>query len=229
MAQPGSEVLSAAQASRVAREVSEQVGGAVEAPQVHAMARVARTRDPDVLLLVDRVLTVVRANAARRSEIVAGLTKAIDLVAQLPLEDPLRDLDAPLSLRDASASVARAEAEATRTRRALLGECVPAEEAARLTRRSRQSLERFRRDGRVLALREGNQWLYPRWQFEADAAGGVVQGLGAVVRELRLSPAGAAYWLSREDPRLGQAPIALLRAGRREEVLEAARALGERV
>jgi hypothetical protein len=229
MAHPGIEVLSPAEASRVAQEVSEHVGTTVEAPQVHAMAQVAQTRDPDVLRFVAKFLGTVEAQAVRRKEIVAGLTKAMAVVIEAPLDDPLREVDEALTLTDASASVARAEAEATRTRRALLRESVSAEEAARLTRRSRQSLERFRREGRVLALRERNQWLYPRWQFEADAAGGIVEGLGAVLKELRLSPAGAAYWLSRKHPRLGSAPIALLRSGGRDAVLGAAREHGERV
>jgi len=229
MAQPVMEVLSPAEASRVAQEVSAHVGAAVEAPQVHAMARVAQTRDPDVLLFVHKFLTAVQAKPVRRKELLAGLTKAIDVVSQLPLEDPLRDLDDRMTLADASASVARAEAEATRVRRELLNASVTAEEAVRFTRRSRQALERLRRAGRVLALRERNQWLYPRWQFEADAAGGVVDGLGAVLKELRLSPAGAAYWLSRRHPRLGDAPITLLKSGRRELIVEAARTHGERV
>ena len=229
MAQPVIEVLSAAQASRVAQEVSEHVGTPVEAHQVHAMARVAQTRDLAVLRFVDDFLTVIEAKSVRREEIVAGLTKAMAFVTQAPLDDPLQAVDEPLSLSDASASVARAEAEATRTRRTLLRESVTAEEAVRLTRRSRQSLERLRRAGRVVALRERNQWLYPRWQFVADAAGGIVEGLDAVLKELRLSPAGAAYWLSHKHPRLGGVPIALLRSGRRQAVLDAAREHGERV
>lgn len=229
MAQPVTEVLSAAQASRVAQEISEHVGTPVDAPQVHAMARVAQTRDLAALRFVGDFLTVIEAKSVRREEIVAGLTKAMSFVSQPPLDDPLQAVDEPLSLSDASASVARAEAEATRTRRTLLRESVTAEKAIQLTRRSRQSLERLRRAGRVLALRERNHWLYPRWQFVADAAGGVVESLDAVLKELRLSPAGAAYWLSHKHPRLGAVPIAMLRSGRRQAVLDAAREHGERV
>lgn len=229
MAQQAAPGLSRAQASRVAQEISERFGTRVEAPQVHAMARVAQTSDPEVLRFVARFLSLVEAKPVRREEIVAGLTKAMALVTEAPLDDPLHAVDEALTLSDASASAARAEAEATSARRALLRESVTADEAARLTRRSRQSLERFRRAGRVLALRERNRWMYPRWQFAADASGGIVEGLGAALKELHLSPAGAAYWLARRHSRLGGVPIALLRSGRREAVLEAAREYGERV
>ena len=122
-----------------------------------------------------------------------------------------------------------AAGRATKVRRTLLRASVTAAAAARLTRRSRESLERFRRAGQVIALREGNEWRYPRWQFDVDAPGGIVSGLRRVLRELRLSCAGAAYWLSRRHPRLRAVPIRVLRSGRVDDVLEAARAVGERV
>jgi len=226
---PIADVLSPAQASRVAHEVSEQLGSLVAPPQVQAMAKVAQTRDPVVLEFLDRFLSVVKARAGASEALVAGLTEAMKAVTRASLEDPLREADEALPLGEASAAVARAEAQATQTRRAILRECVNAEQAARLTRRSRQSLERFRRAGRVVALRERNQWLYPRWQFAPDATGGIVDGLQPVLEELRLSPVGAAYWLTRRHGRLKTAPIRLLRSGRPKAVLDAAREYGERV
>ena len=124
--------------------------------------------------------------------------------------------------------MALAEAQATEARLALLRDCLSADDAARLTRRSRQALERLRRLGRVLALREGNQWRYPRWQFDPDAPGGVLPGLAETLEELRLSPVGAAFWLNRRVERLRGTPIQLLRARRVEPVVAAAREQGER-
>jgi len=223
------DVISPAQASKVAREVSEQVGERVDPPQVQAMARVARTRDVDVLAFVEKFLIAVEAKAARRDALVAGLTQAMEVVTQTHAKDPLARLDDPLPRGEASSAVALAEAQATEARRTLLRECVAADDAVRLTHRSRQSLERLRRAGRVLALREGNQWRYPRWQFDLDAAGGVVPGLDRVLAEVRLSGAGAAYWLSRRHERLQAPPIRLLRSGRVDAVVQAAREQGERV
>lgn len=222
------EVLSAAQASKVARAVAEQVGEHVDTPQVHAMAKVAQTRDRGVLRFVEKFLTVAKVKTVRREALVASLTEAMNVVTSAAVDDPLAGLDDPLSLAEASAAVALAEAQATEARRALLRECVNADQAARLTRRSRQSLERFRRAGRLLALREGNQWRYPRWQFDPDARGGIIPSLAEVLAGLRLSPAGAAYWLTRRHDRLKASPIQLLRAGRAEVVVQAAREHGER-
>lgn len=229
MAQPV-EVLSPAQASELKRELAERLGERKEAPRVRVMARVAQTRDPGVLEFVEKFLTLTEKRSVQPEALVAGLTQAMNLVARPPAaaDDPLSGVDEPLPLGEASAAVALAEAQATETRRALLRECVSADQAARHTLRSRQSLERLRRLGRVLALREGNQWRYPRWQFDPDAPGGIVPGLGQVLAELRLSPLGAGYWISHRHERLKASPIQLLRARRVESVVKAAREHGER-
>ena len=107
---------------------------------------------------------------------------------------------------------------------ALRPTCVSAAGSAILTGRSRQSIERLRKAGRLLALRSGNQWLYPRWQFEQDAPGGVVPGLEEVLHHLHLSAAGAAFWLLQPSERLGGAPpIQLLRRHLPEPVIQLAR------
>jgi hypothetical protein len=158
----------------------------------------------------------------------AGLTEAVDaILARANHQDPLADLDAPLSSESAAREVALAEAQAAERRQALLRGTVSAGEAARLTRRSRQSLERFRRQGRVIALRQGNQWRYPRWQFDPDQSGGLVRGIAESAAALRLSPAGTAYWFVRRHPRLRAAPGRLLRQGRIDAVRRAAQEDGE--
>lgn len=139
---------------------------------------------------------------------VAGI-KAGDL-------DPLSVVDEPL---DESVTQAEAESQAVREE-----ESVGAAEAARRTDRSRQSIERLRRAGRLLGLRVGAQWRYPLWQFSSDTPGGIVPGLGEVLGALALSPAGAGFWLLKPAERLGgQAPIDLLRQFRPDPVIELAR------
>ena len=220
---------STARAAKVAREIAEHVGRRVDASQIRTMANVARTQDREVLDFVERFLTVVRVKSVRRGAIVAGLTEAMKVVSETPSEDPLGAVDDPMRGTEASEVVAVAAGQEAEVRGALLRATLAAADAARLTRRSRQSLERFRRAGHVVALREGNQWRYPRWQFDPDAPGGIVPGLRQVLGALRLSPAGAAYWLSRRHPRLRAAPIRLLRSGRVDDVVAVARAVGERI
>lgn len=216
-----------AKASRLARELSAQVGGRAQAPQIRAMVRLARTRDRNVLGFVEKFLTRAGEKTNRPEPLVAGLMEAMDFMTRAGVGDPLSRLDDPLTRAEAARAVSLAEAQAVETRSYLLQECVSADEAGQLTRRSRQSLERFRRARRVLALREGNQWRYPRWQFDADAPGGIVSGLAEVLRELPLSPSGAAYWLTRRHGRLKASPIQLLQARKIEAVVQAAREEGE--
>jgi hypothetical protein len=158
----------------------------------------------------------------------AGLTEALDaILSRARHVDPLADFDAPLSSANAAREVALAETEAAARRQVLLRETVSAQDAARLTKRSRQSLERFRRQGRVIALREGNQWRYPRWQFDPDQSGGLVPGIAESATALHLSPVGTAYWFVRRHPTLRAAPGMLLRRGRIDAVRRAAEDDGE--
>ena len=141
-------------------------------------------------------------------------------------EDPLAGVDEPMSPAEAAEELVLAEMEAQRNRELVLKDSVNSAEAAVLTRRSRQAIERLRRAGRILALREGSQWRYPRWQFEPDAPGGVIPRLDEVLRELDLSPAGAALWLLLPAERFGRSrPLDLLRRHQPEPVIQLAREL----
>lgn len=142
-----------------------------------------------------------------------------------PLEaDPLAALDDPLDPAGATESIALAEVESQALRETVLKDCIDAAEAGRLTGRSRQALERLRRDGRLLALRVGSRWRYPQWQLDPDAPGGIVPGIADVLRELSLSPTAAAFWLLQPSEALsGHPPIQWLRRHRPEPVIELAR------
>jgi hypothetical protein len=163
------------------------------------------------------------ASAARRRAVADGLKRALDSLAPTRGADPLAAVDEPMDAAAAAESVVRAELEIHARRRQLLQRCVSAAEASARIGRSRQALERLRREGRVLALRAGNQWRYPEWQFEPDAPGGVVAGLGEVLAGLHLSPAGAALWLMQAAPALGnRTPIEALRRRQRDAVVRLA-------
>ncbi|MEE8524502.1 MAG: helix-turn-helix domain-containing protein [Thermoanaerobaculia bacterium] len=136
-------------------------------------------------------------------------------------------MDEPFEPLDAFRALYGAAEDSQGIRRQILRESIRVAEAAELTGRSRQALERQRRQGRLLALRRSNQWLYPRWQFDADAPGGVVSGLAEVLPLLGLSPTGAAFWLSQPRPELdGRAPVELLHQRRTDPVLALAKEQG---
>src|SRR5215207_5125891 len=80
--------------------------------------------------------------------------------------DPLSAADEPLDSAEAAEALGAAESEANVARQRVLRDCVGVAEAAQLAGRSRKTLERMRRTGRLLAIQTGQQWLYPRWQFE---------------------------------------------------------------
>jgi hypothetical protein len=163
------------------------------------------------------------ASAARRRAVAEGLTRALASLTPARGADPLAPTDEPLDEATAAESVLQSELEIHARRRALLQRCVGAAEACVRTGRSRQALERLRREGRVLALRVGNQWRYPDWQFEPDASGGVVPGLAEVLHHLHLSPAGAALWLTQAAPALDdRPPIEALRRRQRDAVVRLA-------
>jgi helix-turn-helix protein len=162
---------------------------------------------------------------SRRSALSRGIKSAIETFPKTEEEDddPLADVDDPMSPEEAATAVALAEAKSQINRQRILKGSLSAAEAAKLIGRSRQTLERLRRDGRLLALREGNQWRYPPWQFEPDAPGGVLPGLEEILRNLHLSPAGAAFWLLKPAERLGGVtPIELLRQHRPEPAIQLA-------
>jgi len=163
------------------------------------------------------------ASATRRRAVAEGLTRALASLAPARGADPLAATDEPMDESAAAESVLQSELEIHARRRLLLQRCVGAAEACARTGRSRQALERLRREGRVLALRVGNQWRYPEWQFEPDAPGGVVPGLADVLHHLHLSPAGAALWLTQAAAALGnRPPIEALHRRQRDAVVRLA-------
>lgn len=141
--------------------------------------------------------------------------------------DPLAAVDDPMSPSEKIAELLESDRETDRIRRKILEDCVDVETASAFVHRSRQNLEALRRAGRVLALRVQSQWRYPRWQFDPDRPGGIVPGIGEVLRELRLSPVAQALWFTAPCPGLaGAVPIDMLRRGEHERVARVAEELG---
>lgn len=206
------------------RKAAVQFG--VSQERLKMMVRAAKLLSNEEMEIVEELLHLADAGvpSTRRSALSRGVMRALEAVPEESAPDPLAEVDGPFNASDAAESLALAEVEVQAAREAILRECISVGEAADLTGRSRQALERLRRDGRLLALRIGAQWRYPRWQFDSDAPGGVLPALDEVLRELALSPVGAAFWLLRPSEQLGgHPPIELLRRWRSEPVVELAR------
>ena len=205
------------------REASIRLG--IPQERLNMVVRASRDLSNDEFQVVVSLLDFAHTGASpeKRSSISLGIVSAIKAV-QDASEDPLAEVDDPMSTSEAVEALLWAEGEIRLNRKLLLEDSISVAEAAELTGRSRQALERLRRDDRLLALRMGSQWRYPRWQFEPDAPGGILPGLEEVIRSLHLSPAGTASWLLQPAEGLGGCPpIELLQRRRPEPVIELAR------
>ena len=205
------------------REASVHLGISKErlTTAIRASQALSKEELKAVASLVDFAQT--GASPKKRSAVSRGIVSALKMIQEVD-DDPFASVDEPMSTAEAMEELALAEVEAQANRESILKDSVSAAAAAELTGRSRQAIERLRRTNRLLALRVGNQWLYPRWQFEPDAPGGVLPGLGEALQILDLSPAGAAFWFLHPYERLGGAPpVELLRRRRPEPVLQLAR------
>lgn len=122
-----------------------------------------------------------------------------------------------------------AQIRAVEAKRRLLeadGGSVSAEEAGRLLGISRQAVDKKRRGGHLVALPIGARQRYPVWQFQDGA---VLPGLAGVLAALATASPWlkAAFFVGR-NARLGRKrPLDLLRQGRVDDVMRAARTYGE--
>ncbi|MBI3969894.1 MAG: hypothetical protein HY332_01275 [Chloroflexi bacterium] len=104
------------------------------------------------------------------------------------------------------------------------------EQVAALLGISRQAVDKRRRAGKLLAVQTGRRgYIYPAWQFDARALGGVLPGLELVLADLGVrGPWTRLSWFLTRDVRLGGArPLDALRRGRIDAVRAAAAAYGE--
>jgi excisionase family DNA binding protein len=112
-------------------------------------------------------------------------------------------------------------------RRALLAGALTTSDVAALLGTTRQTPYDRARNGSLLAVMDRGAWRFPAWQFDPEGPDGVVQGLPAVLRALRLSPLGKASWLTRPNPFLdNKTPLDVLKNGEIERVLAEARSVG---
>jgi len=205
-------------------EISARFGVPAKRLEVAVQAAGRLTKEEFALVTEFLRLDTDEVGIERRRAMAEGLREAIRQYLAHPPADPLADVDDPIDPREAVAATLWADLEARTHRLRFLRDCVSAEEAGRLTGRSRQAIERQRRAGRMVALRVGRRWRYPVWQLDADASGGVLPGL---LEHLRLSPAGAALWLTTPASELdGRAPIQLLRNHERDRVVHLAEQQG---
>ncbi len=106
------------------------------------------------------------------------------------------------------------------------GGCLSGQELAKVLRITRQAVDKQRRRGQLLAVRNGTTWQYPAWQI---VDGAPLPGLKPVLTALQPHSPWTilAFFLSRNTRLRERRPVDLLRRGKVERVLQAAKAYAE--
>lgn len=182
----------------------------------------------EVLREMVRLAQNTRRSMESRRELAAGLCAAMEeLWTASPEEDPLAEADEPLDSKEAAEASLWADTRIQANRARLLADCVTASEAGEMTNRSRQAVEKHRRERHLVALRVGREWRYPKWQFDIDGPRGLVPGLEEIVSNLHMSPFGVALWLTTPRSELDEeSPIAALRKRKTAQVVRLAEEQG---
>ena len=113
-------------------------------------------------------------------------------------------------------------------RNQLLADTISGSEVDRLLGcSSRQTrLDRVK-NNTLLAVKDNGVWKYPLWQFDANGAERVVDGLPQVLAALEVSNLAKVSWLTRPNPVFaGATPLQMLQRGELERVLAEARGVG---
>ena len=112
-------------------------------------------------------------------------------------------------------------------RRRLLADALSASEVAKALGTSRQTPHDRVKSGSLLAVLDRGVWRFPHWQFDPAGPDGVVDGFPEVLKTLQVSPLAKASWFVRPNPYLdGITPIARLKQGDKERVIQEARSVG---
>ncbi len=107
------------------------------------------------------------------------------------------------------------------------GGCVSDKEAAQILGLTRQSIAKARQKGQVFALPRGQiGYTYPVWQFKS---GRLLTGIKEVLAALKEHDLWmqVSFMLSANSRLNNKIPLAVLRKGQLDQVLEAATALGK--
>jgi hypothetical protein len=142
--------------------------------------------------------------------------------------EAFRDLLGPAPIREELAAWAGAAAVQNQADRALtLAGALSRAAVASLLGCSDQAVSAKRAAGRLVALHRGREWLFPAWQFAAEADQGLLPGLSTLIARY---PAGVVsltlFMLTPSDELDGQRPVEALRTGAGERVEQLVESLG---
>ena len=112
-------------------------------------------------------------------------------------------------------------------RRELLAGALSATAVAKLLGTSRQTPHDRISSQTLLGVLDKGSYRFPAWQFDAEGADGVIDGLPAVLKALDVPDFSKLNWLMRPNPILdGLTPVAALKTEHKERVIQEATAVG---
>lgn len=82
------------------------------------------------------------------------------------------------------------------------------------------------KQGSLLAVLNGNNYRFPKWQFDQNGENGVINGLSDVVKNLHCSDTAKISWFKNFNLELSATPLELLKDCQTGRVIEAAKIVG---
>jgi hypothetical protein len=191
-----------------------QVNVDMFATKEHAIFQARAIRAVDHLLAtLDSSALVEAASAPTDTEVLLSALQQPSVLNSLLKQDPL----------------AEAKLRGQRMRKELLeaeGGVLGPEEVGNLLGIQRQSVDKRRKAGTLLALELGNRFVFPAWQIEGNRT---VPHLEEVLAALNNQDEWRklSFFVNGNIRLDGKSPLEVMRTGKYEDVLKAARSLGE--
>jgi hypothetical protein len=194
------------------KEIRLNVGTSVAKEQAIFQVRATRAVE-HLLATLDSSVLVEAASAPTDTEVLLSALQQPSVLNSLLKQDPL----------------AEAKLRGQRLRKELLeaeGGVIGPEEVGNLLGIQRQSVDKRRKAGTLLALELGNRFVFPAWQIEGNRTVPHLEDVLAALHDQdewrKLS-----FFVNGNVRLDGKSPLEVLRAGEYEDVLKAARSLGE--
>jgi hypothetical protein len=194
------------------KDIHLNIGSSVA--KEHAIFQVRATRAVEHLLAtLDSSVLVEAASAPTDTEVLLSALQQPSVLNSLLKQDPL----------------AEAKLRGQRLRKELLeaeGGVIGPEEVGNLLGIQRQSVDKRRKAGTLLALELGNRFVFPAWQIDGNSTVPHLEDVLAALHDQdewrKLS-----FFVNGNVRLDGKSPLEVLRTGEYEGVLKAARSLGE--
>jgi hypothetical protein len=167
----------------------------------------------DLLAILDPAVLVEAASAPTDVEVLVSALQQPAVLNSMLIRDPL----AEAKLRGQLRRKELLEAE---------GGVLGPEQVGSLLGIQRQSVDKRRKSGTILALELGNRFVYPAWQIEENST---LPHLEEVLEALKDHDEWRklSFFVNGNVRLGGKSPLNALRAGQYDEVLKAARSLGD--